>query len=353
MAIVDQQGRLFGRFNVVDVVVAVFVLGLIPLLYGAAVLFRVPPPTLSAIEPASMQAGPGGRVTIKGENLRPYMRVSFGTTQGINFLFKSITEAEVDLNQMPPGVYDVVLYDVAQEQSRLPNGFTILPALPPTRVTLVGVFGNLDAARAKLLKVGEVVAGVGTIRAIGEPIPAQLRVGSNGLVVQIPIEQAVMLPAEVESSCEMPTQTSFPYCVANNTSLQPTVVLMGQHAIGKLPFQIDQLRGPGSLETVEVVARVTAATGVIAAIRTGDVDHGTFANPLASGAAVIDVRSRPFNADLLQADVTMRVQVERGSNGWVYSSQPLRAGGEFAFRTARYQVTGATLSIRPEWTKPK
>ena len=354
MAIVDEQGRLFGRFNVVDAVVTVFVLGLIPLLYGAAVLFRVPPPTLTGVVPNAVQAGPGGRVTIQGENLRPYMRVSFGTNQAKNFLFKSITEADVELNDMPPGVYDVVLYDVAQEQSRLAKAFTILPAaLPPTRVMLVGVFGNLDAQRAKQVKPGDVVTGVGTIREIGQPMPSQLRINSSGLIVEIPVENAVMLPAVVESLCEMRPQTGVPYCVANDSSLQPTVVLMGQHAVGKLPFQIDQLRGPGALETVEIVARIIAPASVISSIRPGDADRGTYPNPLAADATVLSVRSRPFNNDLVQADVTLRLKAERGSNGWVYASLPLRAGADFALRTARYQVNGPVISLQPEWTSPK
>lgn len=354
MAIVDEQGRLFGRFNVVDVVVVVFVAGLIPLLYGASVLFRTPQPTLTAIEPASLAAGGGQRVTIKGENLRPYMRVSFGNNQGRSFLFKSVNEAQIELNDMAPGVYDVVLYDVAQEQSRLSKAFTVLPsALPPTKVTLVGVFGNLDAERAKLLKPGDVVAGVGTIRALGEPMPAQVRINTNGLIVQIPVERAVMLPAEVEGVCDMLPQTGVPYCLANGTSLQPTIVLMGDHTAGKLPFQIDQLRAPAPLETVDVVARFTAAPALIGAIRKDDVDRGMYSNPLAAGATVIDVRTRPFNALLLEADVTLRLQAQRGSEGWIYASAPVRVGGEIALRTPRYQASGAVLKVTPEWTPPK
>lgn len=351
MAIVDDQGRLFGRFNVVDAVVTVFVLGLIPLLYGAAVLFRVPAPQLTAVVPDTVQAGSGGRVTIKGENLRPYMRVSFGTVQGKNFLFKAMTEADVDLGELPPGVYDVVLYDVAQEQARLPNAFTVLPAVvPPTEVMLVGVFGNLDAQRAKLFKPGDVIAGVGTIREVAEPMPAQLRVASNIFTVQVPIANALMLPAVVESICEVRSQTGIPFCAANDTSLQPTVVLVGQHASGQVPFQIDQLRGGRPLETIEIAVRFTASRLLISLIVVGDADRGPFPNPLAADATVISTSSTPINPDLMQADVRLRVKAERGSNGWVFANQPLRAGADFALRTARYQLNGPVLAIRPEWT---
>ena len=78
MALVNEQGRLLGRFNLVDVVVGVFILGLLPLIYGSVVLFRPPPPEVLAVEPASLAAAPGQRVKIRGRNLRPYMRVSFG-----------------------------------------------------------------------------------------------------------------------------------------------------------------------------------------------------------------------------------------------------------------------------------
>jgi hypothetical protein len=294
-------------------------------------------------------------VTIKGENLRPYMRVSFGPNQGANFKFKSVNEAEIDLHEMAPGVYDVVLYDIAQEQSRLPQALTIQPSpLPATRVTLVGVFGNLDAERVKLLKPGDVIAGVGTIRAIGQPLPAQMRINSNGLTVEIPVDKALMLPAEVETPCDIGNQTGQPFCLANATSLQASVMLMGRHASGPLPFQIDQVRSVAPLERVEVVARLIATAGVMQGIRKGDVDHGVYANPLANGATVIDVTEmRPYNNELLQADVRMSVKVERGSNGWVYLSQPLRAGGDFSLRTPQYQVGGRILSITPEWTAPK
>lgn len=355
MAIVDAEGRLFGRWNVVDAVVVVFVLGLIPLLYGAAMLFREPAPTLRSVEPSALPAGPNQHVTIKGENFRPYMRVSFGPNQGANFKFKSVNEAEIDLHEMAPGVYDVVLYDIAQEQSRLPQAFTILPSpLPATRVTLIGVFGNLDAERVKMFKPGDVIEGVGTIRVVGQPMPAQMRVNSNGLTVEIPVDKAFMLPAEVESPCEIGNQTGVPYCIANATSLQASVVMMGRHGTGPLPFQIDQVRRIGPLERVEAVVRMVAPPGVIQNIRKGDVDHGQYANPLANGATVLGVNNtRAYNAELLQADVTLSVEVDRGSNGWIYTSLPLRAGGDFSLQTPRYQASGRVLSVRPDWTPPK
>jgi hypothetical protein len=346
MALVDDRGRLFGRFNLVDAVVALFVIGLIPLLYGAATLFWSPLPVLTSIEPASIARQPGMRIRVMGEHLRPYLRVSFGDVQGKDFLFRSTREAEVNLNDMAPGTYDVILYDSAQERGRLVKGLTITTApMPPTQMTLIGMFGNLDAERAKQLTAGTTIDGVGIIRKVGEPIPAAVRVNANGLIVQIPIERAVMLPAEVEAGCEVQPAQGVPFCQQNGIVLQPTIVLFGNHALGKLPFQIDQIRGRAPLSEIEVVVRLAGAPQVIAAVRLGDADRGLYYNPLASGATVTAVRP----AANAQLDVTLRLQAERGSNGWIYASTPLRAGATFALRTARYELAGNVLTVSPEW----
>ena len=40
MSVIDEQGRLFGRVNLIDAFVVLFVLGLIPMAYGTALLFQ-------------------------------------------------------------------------------------------------------------------------------------------------------------------------------------------------------------------------------------------------------------------------------------------------------------------------
>ena len=130
------DGRLFGRFNLFDAMVAVLVLGLIPLGYGA---LRAVPDAAAAADGG--RAGRHGRRAeparqVKGENLRPYLRVSFGDHPGQRASCSSDTgEAEVDLNDMPPGIYDVVLYDSAQERSAPAEGADdrCRRRLPPTR----------------------------------------------------------------------------------------------------------------------------------------------------------------------------------------------------------------------------
>lgn len=346
MAIVDDQGRLFGRFNLVDALVAVFAIGLIPLLYGAATLFWQPLPVLTAVEPASLTTGPSMRMRIRGEHLRPYMRVSIGTTQGRDFLFRSTEEAEINLPEMPPGTYDVVLYDAAQERSRLTQALTILPSpLPPARAIAVGHFGDLDAGRAQQLTPGTVVEGMGTIRRVGRPVPGRLRVGQSPQL-DIPAGGALMLPAEVEVPCELRVEGGLPMCRGGGQTLFTNVVLTGVHAIGTLSFQIDQLRGSPELTTLVADVRFSYPADVLAAIRVGDSDHGLYFNPLAAGAAV----RRVVRRSPTEADVTLELAAERGPAGWLFQLHPLRAGAPMTIRTGRYEMTGTVQRINPEWS---
>src|SRR5690348_11621604 len=125
MAIVDERGRMFGRWNVLDLALLVLLLGLIPLGYAAVVLFKDRPPRLVKVEPTQIQQAETFTLKVTGENFRPYMRLSIGTQQGREFLFKSTEQAEVPFISVPPGTYDVILYDQAQERFRLPNAITI------------------------------------------------------------------------------------------------------------------------------------------------------------------------------------------------------------------------------------
>src|SRR6185295_7593561 len=103
MAMVDERGRLFGRWNLLDLAVLILLLGLIPMAYAAYALFHDRPPVILSVTPNQIQESPEFTVTIKGKNLRPYMRVSAGNQQARDFFFKSTDEAELPFPAMPPG----------------------------------------------------------------------------------------------------------------------------------------------------------------------------------------------------------------------------------------------------------
>jgi hypothetical protein len=350
MPLVDRDGRVFGRWNVIDVAIILFVFALIPLAYGAYVMFRTPPPRLASIEPATLAVGKDLRVTVRGEHLRPYMRISFGDIQGNSFVFRNTSEALVDLNPMPPGVYDVVLYDNSQERARLPRAFTVTPPpLPVSEVMLVGTFGNLTAERAATLKSGMTVTNVGEIVSIGAPLPETTRVFA-GPVIEIPIEKAVRVPVVLRAACAVKAPQGVPQCTIGDANLEATSVLVLTTPIGQLPFQVDQIRGLQPLESVEVVLQVANRVEIIDQIRKGDTDYGEYMNPLAAGATVTDIRNQIRSGDSSRADVALTMQAQRGSSSWIYAATALRAGASILVQTPRYQVQGTVLRVTPDWT---
>jgi hypothetical protein len=351
MPIVDAQGRLFGRLNLLDAVIAILLLGLIPLAYGAYVMFRAPEPRLLAVEPTALVNGSNLRVTIRGENLRPFMRVSFNDIQGNSFIFRNASEAQVDLGVMPPGVYDVVLYDYAQERSRLPNAFTLQPTpLPASQVILVGTVGNLTAERAGEIKRGMTLAGVGEVLAVGAPLPETTRVIA-GPVLEIPIEKAVRVPVEVRAGCSVRAPQGVPQCVIGDAVVAPTSLLLVKTPLGVLPLQVDQIRGTQPLEPVRVTVQFTNRRELLQQVQRGDRDFGEYMNPLSAGAAVVDIGSaQVVGADIQRVDVTLTAQAQRGSSSWIYAAAPLRAGTNFTLRTPQYELQGVVLTLDPEWT---
>lgn len=362
MAFVDDRGRVFGRVNLVDAVLMAVLLGLIPLAYGAYALFRTPPPTLRSVEPRTLQYAPNLRVTIHGENLRPYMRVSFNDQQGRSFLFASTTAAEVELGNLSPGTYDVVLYDYAQERARLPKALTIAPPpLPSTVVILVGMLANLPEGIAGQVAKGMSVGEYGETLSVGRPVPEVTRVNVGDGIVDIPVQNAFRVPITFRIGCRVQSTDGRPECIGAGIALRQDAYLLLQTPLGAWPFQIDQIRSPRPLEPVEAIVRVVGHAAALALVRPGDMDLGLTMNELAAGARVLQVsaprhvsgaavtllsQSQALVADDLAAlDVTLLLQAQKGAEGWRYSGDALRAGSPFLLRTRGYELRGSIVRL--------
>jgi hypothetical protein len=347
MPIVDQQGRLFGRLNLLDAAVVLFLFALIPLGYASWIVFRTPAPVLTGVEPAVLMAEPEVRIVVQGVNLRPFMRVSLNTRQGVDFLFRDSSRAEVLFRDLAPGVYDAVLYDFEKERFRLPNAVTVTrtPA-PPAQMVVVGALGNLNPEQAGQLKPGTSIAGFGEIAAVGTPLPQSTRVfaGSNTFEVRDP--SAVRLPLAIRMGCPVRSREGHPVCAIGEVDLKPGVLVVLPTPFGPMPFQIDQMRSSAAVEPVRLTVRLHGDPRVLAQIRKGDVDLVRTANELSAGATVMDVAAP--RADGREA--VLEVQAQREATGWQYDSQPLRAGGPFMLRTPGYEANGVVLSVEPFWT---
>jgi hypothetical protein len=209
MAIVDERGRIGGRVNLIDAVAAFLILVLIPVAFGAYLLFRTPAAVLTGINPPRLYQGSNLRIEVQGENLRPFMRVRFDTLQGRSFMIGGTRGAMVDLPELDPGVYDVVLYDYMQEVSRLPKALTILPLAPVPTVTVevTGAFKGLAEGRLKLFKAGAKYMTRGDLVAeslsLGAPMPSSLTLNAGPSFIRVPMTGQVDLPAVLKVRCSV------------------------------------------------------------------------------------------------------------------------------------------------------
>jgi hypothetical protein len=294
-----------------------------------------------------MEEAPEFRLQLKGRNFRPYMRVSLGPQQGRDFIFKTTEEAEVPFVGMPPGQYDLVLFDQAQERFRMPNAVTIAPSsLPTTELVAVGAFGNLDAATAAKLTSGTKLAGVGEIISAGKPQPDLTQVFSGSKIISVVIPNSLRLPAVVKFECHVRTQQGTPYCVSDDVTLAPNALVLLPTPVGKMPFQVQRVRSSIALQAVPMSVRLRGNAAVLSRIKPGDVDAGGIANEFAELSRIDSVGDMRTAADgVAERDVRLTAQLQRVDQGWLYDSAPVRAGATITLRTANYEVGGVVTEI--------
>lgn len=343
MPLVDEHGRILGRFNLLDVAMAVLLLGLIPLGYGGYALFKVPLPRLTAVEPAVVQTDREMRATIRGENLRPYMRVSLGTFQTRAFLFKDSTTAEVVFDGIPVGKYDVVLYDFAQERHRLPAAIEITPPpLPTTSVHIAGFLTGVAAAQVSRYKPGYFFRQNGEILAAGDPVPDAAKVVTGDHTIEIPVPATVRIPVLMRMLCNIQTSSGAGGVAEcrTNTAFFPFAYLNLSTDEGTLPLLVIDVQPPLQPTMIEIQARVAGPEEAARLMKAGDKDLGASLNEFAAGAVVISPpdASRQFR---------LRIPAFPTPSGWQYAGQMLRVGGPLQFTTPRYQFASTVVAAPP------
>jgi hypothetical protein len=347
MTIVDAEGRLFGRWNFVDVVVVVLLLAIGPLGYAAFVLFRSPDPRIVSIEPAEVLEGPNQRVVIRGTNLRPYMRLSFNNVQGRTFLFQDSTRAEVDLNEMPPGKYDVVLYDFGQERHRVSQALTVKPnsSLTPTQdVIVVGRFIGLSQADAALIRKGMPLPFPGELLDAAAPRQSVPRVYFGLTPIEVNSTSKLEVPAAIKVACFVKLSGGMPECGRSDFTLRPIYVLtIPTSGTTALSFQIDQVRGIQPVQEVRARVQLLGPVETLAVAARGDVEVEPQWNPFSLGSRIESIDPAVPGQTARLATLTMRVQ--RISSGLWNGVAPLRAGAQVPFATSRYVVSALVLSI--------
>ena len=324
------------------------ILAIGPLGYAAFKLFRSPDPRIVSIEPAEVIEAPNQRIVIHGTNLRPYMRLSFNNLQGRTFLFQDSTRAEVELNEMPPGKYDVVLYDFGQERHRLAQALTVKSnsSLTPTQdVVVVGRFIGLSEADAALVRKGMPLPFPGELLDAAAPRQAVPKVYFGAAPIEVTVAreaggargpQGGMFRQAVRRHAGMRTQR---FHVAADVHHHDSDV--GQRQ--SLSFQIDQVRGIQPVQEIRARVRLIGPPEMLAVAARGDVEVEPQWNPFSLGGRIDSID--PAVPGQTERLATLIVRVQRVSGGLWNGVASLRAGAQVPFATSRYAVAALVVSI--------
>jgi hypothetical protein len=354
MPLLDGRGLVFGRFNVIDAAALLVVCLLLPLVYGAYLLFKPPTPQLHGIEPARVEVGTP-RVAVRGENLRPALRIVVGT-YGTRFLLADAANAVLELpsgssGTLPPGTYDVVLLDESREVHRLPGALTVFAPepvsyVPPsiTEVIAIGVFNSLESARAEKLW--------NALRA-AKPDPAR---DWNVVAVEPPETNVLYLrPAmvpltnglfQVRAVLRLRCTFNVGECVALGS-------IMGANQFVRLPidedpspaFRITDVH-PLYTDVVLAFVRSDVAPEVVSAVRKElSNSRRSIAAPFEPSIESLQVIGQSGPGQIVMSQV--RIPVVKTANGWTHRGALLRIGNQITIERGTYALTGSIVEIRP------
>lgn len=410
MPLIDERGRILGRFNLIDALIGLVVLVLIPLAYGAFLLFRPNPPRVAAIQPNRVEEHRKTTLTVTGSDLRPFLLAKIGD-KVIGFLVESPTRGEINVpDDVPAGTYDLTLLDRGQPLVRVPAALTVVPPPPPPKppepdpstvvdVQVLGRFIGLARGVADGLKRGaEFRLASATadrppivqVLALQTPQPEtqRIRTGQNRFVT-VPSTRNFQVAAVVRLRCAVVDAD----CKVGDTPIGENVSIAlvaqprgdqvqktsGETATPPAPasvtFVVEDVRPADAPPTLPPASRSAWATvrvrfngtpELIARLHPGDTDvPGQQAFDSGSRAVLTtigsDRRQVPvtsnFGAVQLQEEMvrftaTVRVPVTfigasaSTSSSWTYKGQVVRIGVPFTFETLNGQLAGWVVDMQ-------
>lgn len=392
MSLIDNRGRLFGKVNLIDAIVGAVTLMLIPLAYGAFLLFRTPIPKITSIQPAQVIEHQTVTLHVTGDDLRPFLGARLGSVESAGFLVQSPTVAEIKLPDLPVGTYDVTLYDQGQELLRKPAAVTVVAAappsaLPPMRLELqaVGAFVGLSKDDAALIGPTSKFAAshgqtatptppIAEVLAVRAPEPATYRLKITANLFATALMPDLRVPAiirlycaVVNSECKIGDTVA-----ANNTTITLPLGMPAStdHSVPvgspHVKFFIDQIFPAGARPEFPTVAairvRFVAQPQILNVLKAGDVDVSgvitdtdravltEVGSDRQTMPAVITTESFLRHSFQLQQPVltfigTVRVPVVFTPSGWSYQDRPMKVGGMFTFETTSGALIGWILDM--------
>lgn len=335
-----------GRINIIDLAALILLLAILPLAYGASLLFEPSRPRITEvgqvdITNAERRIVAGGsllsaKLKVKGSGFNPMLRAYIGNAPALAFVYENPNSADVLAGPLPPGAHDLILMDGVQEVARAAGVVKI--ESPSNRVVrAAGWLTNMDPAVAESVQVGtkfppsppthEVVA-------IGPAQAARSRIRFGKAASDYPIANRVERPAVVLLRCD-PTGEEFRTgqepCTVGGQSVfgEPPVTVALPGATATIGFSIDELFPIAEPRRARITVRVNSGGG---GVNAGDRD-----TLLDERAATVVSKSGDV--------VTLDAGLDDSREGWRYRGALVRIGSGFSWATKNYEATGTVLSI--------
>jgi hypothetical protein len=339
MSMIDKDGRVFGRINIVDAIVLVLLLLLIPIGYATFLLFKPERPRIDSVtlvevgnEERRVSSGSilTAKLKVKGSGFNPLMRARIDSIDAVGMVFETPNSVDVIVGVVPPGKHDLVLYDGVQEVARA-RGAVEIQASEGPQVRAYGWLTDLEPARAEALKAGFAtdpsVPGGYRIVALGPPRQARVRATLGDATADLTLPGKREREAELVVRCDWPSSV---VCTIDGQRLNqapPVVVTLP----GGLRFEINEIAPPEDPTPAIAILHVASSSG----INVGDRDATV-------GARAAEVTAVAGNT------ITLKLGVQESREGWRYRGQLLAPGSPLTLRTESYTVSGNVTEVRKQ-----
>jgi hypothetical protein len=349
MTIVDERGRVFGRINLIDAAVVIFLIALMPVGYGTYLLFRPSAPRIESVSVADLNkeefriasgATIATKIKVRGTGFNPLLRAHIGNERALAFVFENPNSADVLVGDMPPGTYDLILYDGVQEVARV-NGAVAIKHSQGMAVRAVGRLVGLTPEQAKTLQpgyqAGDVIRGGFEVISVGPPRPThdRVRLGQGGVDVPSGSEER---PAVLVIRCD---GTGVDCSVGGISLSQPAPVPVTLD--NGISFVIDELL-PATAPT-RMRAQVRFTGPQVPLMQVGDRDD--LIDPRAAVITAIGAR------DATAVTATLDLGADPSRTGWSYRGQSIRPGATLRITTGGYEAEGIVARIDPAGPAPR
>jgi hypothetical protein len=344
MSMIDERGRVFGRFNLVDAAIVAFVIVLVPLAYGTYLLFKPARPRIDSVEPsgitvAERRVSNGSSLTakfkIRGTGLTPLLRARIGSQDALGLVYESPNSADVLVGAVPPGKHDLILLDGVQEVARA-NGAIDIQAASGTPLRVAGWLVEMDKAAAAAVTPGAQLPADAAARfevaTTGREREGRARLAFGGAVVEGAANGLLDREVVLVVRCDSPP-------------LYEVCSVGGQMITGDPPLRLT-LPGPYRFELLEVLP-TTAPTPATATVRV----EGPAAALVQAGDHDLLIDSRRAQVTAVTARtadsalVTIELGLDAGRDGWRYRGHVVRPGASIEIETERYRAVGTLQSI--------